>query len=57
MKLTYRRIQYDEKNQNSLTSADVTKTEIIYRGNSFEAGINPKFPWIKYIKQLLTRSH
>ena len=56
MKLTYRGIQYDEKTQNSLTSADVTKTGIIYRGNSFEAAISPKFPWIKYVKQLMNKS-
>ena len=56
MKLTYRGIQYDEKDQNFLTSTGATKTGIIYRGNSFEAEIGPKFPWIKYIKQLSNKS-
>ena len=44
MKLTYRGIQYDEKNRNSLISAGIADKEIIYRGNTLEAGISPKFP-------------
>ena len=55
MKLTYRGIQYDEKDRNYLISTDVAK-RIIYRENSFEADISPKFPWIKYIKQLSNKS-
>lgn len=55
MKLTYRGIQYDEKDWNSLISAGIANKEIIYRGNPLEAGINSKFPLIKYIKQLLNK--
>lgn len=55
MKLTYRGRQYEENKQNYLASVYTTKSGIIYRGNSFEASINPKFPWIKYIKQLLNK--
>ncbi|PSB10079.1 DUF4278 domain-containing protein [Pleurocapsa sp. CCALA 161] len=56
MKLTYRGRQYDREKQNFLTSTGIANKEIIYRGNSPEAGINPKFPWIKYIQQLLYKS-
>ncbi|MBW4534324.1 MAG: DUF4278 domain-containing protein [Pleurocapsa minor HA4230-MV1] len=56
MKLTYRGIQYDREKQNFLTSTDVVKNEIIYRGNSLEANIDHRFPLIKYIKQLLNKS-
>ena len=56
MKLTYRGRQYDEKKQNSSTSAATAKNEMFYRGNSLEAGISPKFPWIKYIKYLFSKS-
>lgn len=57
MKLTYRGIQYSEDKQHSsaLISATTNK-EIIYRGNSPKARINPNFPWLRYINQLLHRS-
>lgn len=54
MKLTYRGIQYNEENQKITTSAAVNKKDIIYRGNSPKARINPRFPWLKYIKQLFS---
>ncbi len=53
MKLTYRGVEYKEENQNFLT--EINK-EIIYRGNSPKARINPKFPWFRYIKQLFHTS-
>ena len=53
MKLTYRGIQYNEENQKIATSTVVNNQDIIYRGNSPQAKINPKFPWLRYIKQLL----
>ena len=57
MKLTYRGVQYKEKNQCLLTSlVDARKKEIVYRGNSAKARINPKFPWLRYIKQLFYKS-
>lgn len=57
MKLTYRGIQYSEEIEQLSTLAITTeKKEIIYRGNSPKAKINPKFPWIKYIKQLFCQS-
>jgi hypothetical protein len=55
MKLTYRGIQYDEKDRNSLISAGIADKKIIYRGNTLEAGINSKFPLIKFIKQLFNK--
>ena len=55
MKLTYRGRHYDEKDQNYLASAATAKNKIIYRGNSLSADISPKFPWMKYIKQLLSK--
>ena len=55
MKLTYRGIQYDEKDRNSSISAGIADKEIIYRGNTLEAGINSKFPLIKFIKQLFNK--
>ena len=55
MKLTYRGIQYDEKDRNSLISAGIANKEIIYRGNSSKAGINPVFPLMKYIKHLFSK--
>ena len=57
MKLTYRGVPYNEKNQTVLTTAlPVRNYEIIYRGNSSKARINPKFPWLGYIKQLFRKS-
>ena len=57
MKLTYRGVQYQEEKHNLSTSAIVPKNkEIIYRGNSSKARINPKFPWLQYIKQLFDKS-
>ena len=53
MKLTYRGVQYQEKNSSTIT-APVEK--IIYRGNSPKARISPKFPWLNYIKQLFRQS-
>ena len=52
MKLTYRGIQYDETKDLSRSLATPESKEIIYRGNSFPARISPKFPWLRYIKQL-----
>ena len=57
MKLTYRGVQYQEENQNSTSLVVPTgNKEIIYRGNSPRARINPKFPWFRYIKQLFHKS-
>ncbi len=57
MKLTYRGIQYSEKNSCLVTSLVETRNkEIVYRGNSPRARINPKFPWLRYIKQLFCQS-
>lgn len=57
MKLTYRGVQYNEEiEQLSTPATAIGKKEIIYRGNSPKARINPKFPWIKYIKQLFRKS-
>ena len=57
MKLTYRGVQYQEENQNSTTLVVPTgNKEIIYRGNSPRAITNPKFPWLRYIKQLFNKS-
>ncbi len=57
MKLTYRGVQYKEENQDfsTLVVPEANK-EIIYRGNSPQASINPKFPWFRYIKQLFHTS-
>ena len=55
MKLTYRGVQYSE----TLQSTPVTvkeNQEIIYRGNSSKARINPKFPWFEYFQQLFNKS-
>lgn len=54
MKLTYRGVHYQEKNSTVVVPAE--SREIIYRGNSSKARINPKFPWIGYIKQLFNQS-
>lgn len=57
MKLTYRGVPYDEEHQALIAPAvTVENREIIYRGNSLKARINPKFPWLKYIKQLFHKS-
>ena len=57
MKLTYRGVQYQEENRNYSTPvAAIENKEIIYRGNPPKAIFNPKFPWLKYIKQLFSRS-
>lgn len=56
MKLTYRGRQYDREKQNFLTSTAMENEKIISRKNSPEADISPKFPWIKYIRQLLYKS-
>lgn len=57
MKLTYRGVQYSEKNQHSIALIkEAYNKEIIYRGNSPQARINPNFPWLRYIKQLFNRS-
>lgn len=54
MTLTYRGIPYKEESRNfSASTAIVEKKEIVYRGNSSKTIINPKFPLLKYIKQLL----
>lgn len=54
MKLTYRGVQYSEAPK--LTTLTAKNQEIIYRGNSSKARINPKFPWSKYFKQLFNKS-
>ena len=57
MKLTYRGVQYNEVNRCCLTSIVLkSKKDIIYRGNGCKTRINPKFPWLKYIKQLFCHS-
>lgn len=57
MKLTYRGVQYSEENPKLSTPAIViSNKDIIYRGNSLKARINPKFPWLKYLKQLFRNS-
>ncbi|MDJ0595548.1 MAG: DUF4278 domain-containing protein [Pleurocapsa sp. MO_226.B13] len=56
MKLTYRGIKYNQENKNHSRSAvAMSDREIIYRGNSPKAIINPNFPWLKYLQQLLPR--
>ena len=55
MKLTYRGVQYQERNSSTLV-LPVENKEIVYRGNSLKARINPKFPWLNYIKQLFSKS-
>lgn len=52
MKLIYRGIPYNDKNRRVSIIPSVVNQEIVYRGNSSKARINPKFPWLKYIKQL-----
>ena len=57
MKLTYRGVQYQEENQNfSTLRIPEGNNEIIYRGNSTRGRINPRFPWVQYIKQLFYKS-
>lgn len=55
MKLTYRGVPYCEAVPEP-TATIVENKEIIYRGNSPKARINPQFPWLKYIKQLFVRN-
>jgi hypothetical protein len=55
MQLTYRGIPYREKVTQLPTPASENQ-EIIYRGNSPQASLNPKFPWLKYIQQLFNKS-
>ena len=56
MELIYRGVRYREENRHSLTIKEATKEEVIYRGNSSKARINPKFPWLRYVKQLFSKS-
>ncbi|MEM9276748.1 MAG: DUF4278 domain-containing protein [Cyanobacteria bacterium P01_F01_bin.143] len=57
MKLTYRGVQYHEETPKLATpTTSITNKDLVYRGNSLKARINPKFPWIKYIKQLFHKS-
>jgi|GEM_PF-2119699 len=57
MKLIYRGIAYREESKHSLAlNAVRSNKEIIYRGKSSKGKINPKFPWLKYIKQLFHQS-
>ena len=55
MKLTYRGVQYQEENRFSTPVAPENKN-LVYRGNSLKARINPRFPWSRYIKQLFSQS-
>ena len=58
MKLTYRGVQFQSKEENHLSlvplaeTTNTTNKEIIYRGNSPTGRIKPNFPWLGYIKQL-----
>lgn len=54
MKLTYRGVRHTEESSQFLTA--VKNQEITYRGNSPQARINPKFPWLKYVTQLFKKS-
>jgi hypothetical protein len=55
MKLTYRGIQYDEKDRAIAPSTKgINNKKIIYRGNFLKAKVNLKFLWLKYIKQLFS---
>lgn len=57
MKLIYRGVQYNEENKPFVSSVlEARNKEIIYRGNSPKARINPKFPCLRYIKQLFHKS-
>lgn len=57
MKLIYRGVQYNEdKQDSSALISETTNKEIIYRGNSSKGRINPKFPWLRYVKQLFHKS-
>lgn len=57
MNLTYRGVKYNQGKQERSTSVVAIKEpKIIYRGNSPKAITNPKFPWLKYIKQLFGMS-
>ena len=58
MKLNYRGVRYNNEENPYLSTSPVEtkKKEIVYRGHSLRARINPKFPWISYIKQLFYQS-
>lgn len=56
LKLTYRGVPYSEEVAGVLISAELETDRIIYRGNSVKGKINPRFPWLKYIKQLFNKS-
>ena len=52
MKLTYRGIEYQEGRS---TLPVVENKDLVYRGHSTTAKINPKFPWLGYVKQLFPK--
>ncbi|MDJ0897455.1 MAG: DUF4278 domain-containing protein [Xenococcus sp. MO_188.B8] len=56
MKLTYRGVQYSDKNPKLATPETVIgNKDIVYRGNSLKERINPQFPWLKYLTQLFSK--
>ena len=56
MKLTYRGVQYSDKNPKLATPKTVIgNKDIVYRGNSLKERINPKFPWLRYLTQLFRK--
>lgn len=56
MKLIYRGVQYSEDDRKPRWTERVDREDIVYRGNTLKPKINPKFPWLKYVKQLFDRS-
>ena len=57
MRLTYRGVQYgEEKQYSSALIAETVNKQIVDRGNYPQAKINPKFPWLAYVKQLIYSS-
>lgn len=57
MKLTYRGVQYSEEiSPTSQSATSLADKNIVYRGNSPQGRINPRFPFVKYIKQLFDKS-
>ncbi len=57
MKLTYRGVQYSEEIAPvSQSTTPLAKKNIVYRGNSPQGRINPRFPFVQYIKQLFDKS-
>ena len=42
--------------KSSFLVTEKPKKDIVYRGNSLKNRINPKFPWLKYVKQLFQNS-